>query len=181
MKKTTFISSLAFSIFMLLSINVNAQKYSDLDKSPMDAASYPSDYKVSDKLLKVIYSRPQLKGRSLGELAPNGKIWRTGANEAATITLYADMNLGKTLVKAGTYAMLTIPGESEWTIILNSDVNMWGGYFHKESKDVARINVPATKGDKSIEAFSIAFTEGSNGADMYLAWDKVRVKVPFTR
>ena len=179
MKKITFLTSLAFIFIMLLGVNVQAQKFSDLDKSPMDAASYPSDYKVSDKLIKVIYSRPQLKGRSLDNLAPNGKVWRTGANESATITLYKDMKLGNTIVKAGTYSLATIPGEKEWIIILNSDVNTWGSYFYNEANDVARINVPVMKADESIEAFSIAFEKGTNAIDMYLAWDTLRVKVPF--
>ncbi len=86
MKKSTFITSIAFAFIMLLSTNVNAQKFSGLDKSPMDAASFPSSYKESNKLIKVVYSRPQLKGRDLETLAPNGKVWRTGANEAAEIT-----------------------------------------------------------------------------------------------
>ena len=54
---------------MLLTTNVNAQKFAGLDKSPMDAASFPSDYKVSDKAVKIVYGRPQLNGRSLSELA----------------------------------------------------------------------------------------------------------------
>ena len=79
---------------MLVSFNVNAQKFKGLDASPMDAASFPSSYKESDKLVKITYSRPQLKGRSVGKLAPEGKVWRTGANEAAELTLYTDMMLG---------------------------------------------------------------------------------------
>ncbi len=93
MKKSTFISIVMFSCALLFSVNVNAQKFSDLDKSPMDAASFPSSYKESNKLIKVVYSRPQLKGRELNTLAPNGKVWRTGANEAAEITLYKDISL----------------------------------------------------------------------------------------
>ena len=77
--------------------------------------------------------------------------------------------------------MFTIPGEKEWTIILSSDLNVWGSYYYKEANDVARLTVPATNDGKSIEAFSIAMLEGENGVDMYLAWDSVRVKVPFTK
>ena len=181
MKKSTIISTIAFAFIMLLSTNVNAQKFSDLDKSPMDAASFPSSYKESNKLIKAIYSRPQLKGRELSTLAPNGKIWRTGANEAVEITLYQDMKLTDGLVKAGTYSLFTIPGEKEWTVILSSDLNVWGSYFYNEANDVARIIVTAGSGDKSLETFSIAFDEGENGINMFLGWDKVRVKVPFTK
>ena len=73
MKTSTFITSVAFGITMLLSSNVNAQKFPDLDKSPMDMASYPNDYKDPAKLVRIIYSRPQLKGRDLSTLIPKEK------------------------------------------------------------------------------------------------------------
>ncbi len=176
MKKSTLITTLAFSIMMLLSFNANAQEFSKLDKSPMDAASFPSDYKDSNKLIKVVYSRPQLKGRSLEKLAPNGKVWRTGANEAVEITLYKDMTIGGKAVKAGTYTMATIPGEKEWTIIINSDLNAWGSYFYNEANDVARVTVPVTEGKESLEAFSIIFDDKGI---MHLGWGNLRVAVPF--
>ncbi|QRM87950.1 DUF2911 domain-containing protein [Lacinutrix sp. WUR7] len=181
MKKTPFITTLAFTLIMLVSFNLSAQDFAELNKSPMDAAAFPTDYKNPDKLIKVVYSRPQLKERSLDKLAPNGKVWRTGANEATEITLYTDMKLGSTLVKAGTYSLATIPGEKEWTIILNKDLNTWGSYFYNEANDVARITVPVGSSKKSIEAFSIAFKESDKGVDMFLGWDTTVVAVPFTK
>ncbi|WP_452228740.1 DUF2911 domain-containing protein [Lacinutrix sp. MEBiC02404] len=181
MKTPTLLTTTAMAFLMLFSLNTNAQDFAGLDKSPMDAAAFPTDYKNPDKLIKVVYSRPQLKERSLDKLAPNGKVWRTGANEAAEITLYTDMKLGSTLVKAGTYSLATIPGEKEWTIIINSDLNAWGSYFYKEANDVARITVPVTSSKKSIEAFSIAFKESDKGVDMFLGWDTTVVAVPFTK
>ena len=181
MKKSTFFTSITFILLTFVSFNVNAQKFSDLDKSPMDVAAYPANYKESNKLVKIAYSRPQLKGRALSDLAPNGKVWRTGANEAAEITLYTDMKLNGKTVKAGTYSLFTIPGDKEWTVILSSDINVWGSYFYNESNDVARISVPATKGKKSLEAFSIAFEKSDDGVHMHLGWDTLRVAVPFTK
>ena len=128
MKKSTIITTIAFAVTMLLSSNVNAQKFPDLDKSPMDpAAYYPNDYKVSAKeIAKITYSRPQLKGRSVSELAPNGKVWRTGANEAAEITFYKDVKLGDTKIKAGTYTLFTIPEKDFYTVIISKDLNVLG-------------------------------------------------------
>jgi hypothetical protein len=174
MKTSKLLTSIAFAMLMLLSVNVDAQKFSSLDKSPMDAAAFPSSYKDSNKIVKVIYGRPQLNGRSLDKLAPNGEVWRTGANEAAEITFYKDTNFGGKMIKAGTYTMATIPGEKEWTVIINSDLNTWGSYFYKEANDVARVTAPVTMGDESLEAFSIAF---SDDGTMHLGWDKVRVAV----
>lgn len=181
MKKLTSIITITFIFTMFLSSNLHAQKFPDLDKSPMDAASFPTDYKVSAKVAKIIYSRPQLKGRSLSELAPNGKVWRTGANEAAEITFYADLNFGTTLIKAGTYTLYTIPGEKEWTVIINKDLNVWGSYFYKQDNDVARLTVPVTEGKDSLEAFAMVFSEADKNIILTMGWDKVRIAVPFTK
>lgn len=155
-----------------------AQKFSGLDKSPMDMASYPTDYKVSEKVVRIIYGRPQLKNRSLSELAPIGQVWRTGANEAAEITFYQDVNFGGKDIKAGSYSLFTIPGEDEWTVILNNNLNQWGSYFYDEGADVARITVPNGSDASSLEEFSIAFEDMDNGAKMTMGWDKTRVAVP---
>jgi hypothetical protein len=141
----------------------------------MDVASFPTNYKVSDKTVKITYSRPQLKGRSLSELAPNGKQWRFGANEAAEITFYKDMTVAGKKIKAGTYTLSAIPGEKEWTLIFSSDLNVWGSYFYNEANDVARVTAKATMSDESLESFSIVFDEKGN---MHIGWDKVRVEVP---
>ena len=181
MKKSNFMTSIVFAFLMLVSFNVNAQKFKGLDKSPMDAASFPSSYKESDKLIKITYSRPQLKGRSVGKLAPEGNVWRTGANEAAELTLYTDMMLGTTKIKAGTYTFYLIPGEEEWTAIVSTDLNVWGSYYYNEKNDVARIEVPVTEGKENLEAFSIAFEKSDDGVHMHIGWGTVRIAVPFTK
>jgi len=163
---------------MVFSITASAQKFGGLDKSPMDMATYPSSYKVSDKSVRVIYSRPQLKGRSVSELAPAGEVWRTGANEAVEITLYKDANIAGTDVKAGTYSLFTIPGEGKWTVIINKNLNQWGAYSYNKKDDVARVMATASTGSESLDAFSIAFKEGDSGADLVLGWGTIRVSLP---
>ncbi len=167
---------LAFTVFT--SADVYAQKFKKLDKSPMDAASYPSSYKKSDKLVKVIYSRPQLKGRDLSKLIPEGKVWRTGANEAVEITFYKDVVFGGKKVKAGMYTLFTIPSEKEWTVILSNHKNVWGAYFYKEEKDVVRVKAKVSKSENSVEAFSIVFEGEGNNTTMYMGWGTTVVAVP---
>jgi len=181
MKKRSILTSMTFTVLIFISVTTFAQDFPDLDKSPMDAATFPGNYKVSEKLIKVIYGRPQLKGRALAKLAPNDEVWRTGANEAAEITLYTDMMLGNNKVKAGTYSLFTVPGEKEWTVILSSDLNVWGAYSYDKKNDVARVNVPVQKAKSAIEAFSIVFDESKSGATMYLGWADVVIAVPFTK
>ncbi|MEQ3498914.1 DUF2911 domain-containing protein [Tenacibaculum sp. SSH1-16] len=176
--KKSILSIIVLAVALVFSNEVTAQKFANLDKSPMDAAAFPSSYRISDKKVKVVYSRPQLKGRSLAKLAPMGKVWRTGANEAAEITFYKDITFGGKKVKAGTYTLFTIPGEKEWTLILNTAKNVWGSYFYNESEDVARVIAPTSKSDETIEAFSIVFEGEDDTFNMYIGWDNIIVTVP---
>ncbi|MCC1485490.1 DUF2911 domain-containing protein [Winogradskyella immobilis] len=179
MKKSSFITSLAFAFVMLLSFNAEAQKFSPLDKSPLDLASFSSE---GGKAIKVFYSRPYLKGRTIGtDLAKYGKLWRTGANDATQIQFLQDMKFAGKTIKAGAYSLFTIPGEKEWTIIISSVLDQWATRGYNESNEVARLTVPATKGEESLENFSIAFASSDNGATMHMGWGTVRVAVPFTK
>ena len=163
---------------LLFTGNAIAQEFSGLDKSPMDMASYPSDYKILDKAVRVIYSRPQLKGRSMEDLAPAGKVWRTGANEAAEITFYKGATIGGQKIEPGTYSLFTIPGDGKWTVILNNNLNQWGSYFYKDAGDVARIEANASTASESLEAFSMTFKEVEDGVHLVMGWGTTRVAVP---
>ncbi len=177
MKNVLTIALMAFAL--VFSVEANAQKIPGLDKSPMDASSFPSSYKVADKAVKVTYSRPKLKDRDAMELmTKGGPVWRTGANESAEITFYKDVKFGGGAIKAGTYSLFTIPGESEWTVILNSKLNQWGAYTYDESADVARVKVTSESDETSVEDFSILFKEVEGGAHMIMAWGTIRVAVP---
>jgi len=178
MKKLITLAFLASTMFF--TNEMMSQDFSGLDKSPMDATSFPSSYKVADKAVRITYSRPQLKGRSMSDLAPAGKVWRTGANEAPEITFYKDVNFGGTAVSAGTYSLFTIPGEGEWTVILNKNLNQWGSYSYDKGADVARVKGAVSSDGKSLEEFSIAFKEVDGGAHMIMGWGSTRVAVPIT-
>ncbi|MFC5046802.1 DUF2911 domain-containing protein [Aquimarina hainanensis] len=168
---------LAVMVFIGSLTSMNAQRFSDLQKSPTDISYAKADRNAKPEV-KVIYSRPQKKGRKIfGNLVPFDKVWRTGADEATEIKFFKDVTFGGKTVKAGTYSLFTIPGEKEWTIILNSDLDSWGAYSYNEEKDIARITTSPTTGD-SLEAFSIAFKKADKGYDMVLAWDTTRVSIP---
>lgn len=85
------------------------------------------------------------------------------------------MTVAGTEVKAGTYTLSTIPGDKEWTIILSSDLNVWGAYFYNEANDVARFTGSVSTSEESLEAFSIVFDSDNT---MHLGWGTVRVSIP---
>jgi hypothetical protein len=172
MKKGLVLLALVLSCF-----TVNAQSFKGLDVSPMDAVSYPMSYKTSEKVIKIIYSRPQLKGRAVASLAKPGEVWRMGANEATEIRFYKDVIFGGEKVASGVYSLFAIPGEKEWTIILNSDTDVWGSYSYNEEHDVVRVQGKVSKSEEQIEPFTIAFDGEMN---LYLAWGNEIVTVPMS-
>ena len=174
MKKTFLVIALLFFSGIFLK-QAKAQDFKGLDKSPMDLASYPDNYRISDKVIKIVYSRPQLKGRSLANLAKFGKKWRTGANEATEITFFKDVNFGGTPVKSGTYTMYTIPGETNWIVVLSSQLNVWGVYFHKDENDVAKVTIPVKKSEKIIDVFSIVIDKDMT---IHMGWGDVILSIP---
>ncbi|MDB4097669.1 DUF2911 domain-containing protein [Flavobacteriaceae bacterium] len=164
-----------FLITLISSLQLTAQNFKDLDKSPMDVAAFPSSYKISDKTVKVIYSRPQLNGRDLVKLAPPEMVWRTGANEAAEITFYKDVIFGGKALKAGTYSLFTIPSlDGDWTVIINSARNVWGSYYYKQDQDVIRVSGKTSTTEENIEAFSMMFDKDMT---LKIGWGKTVVSV----
>jgi len=174
-------SILKLIIFLLLSLilktNMSAQQFKNLDKIQHDI-SYYRESMVTPPLVKVVYGRPQKEGKKVfGSLVSYGKVWRTGANEATEVKFYQDILFGDVLVSAGTYVLLTIPGENQWQVILSSNTDVWGAFQYDPIFNVAKITVPSSKAE-IIETFSIAFKEKKDIVQMVLAWDSTRVKIP---
>ncbi len=161
----------------LFNTNINAQCFNDLDKSPHDIV-YQRMGKKGTPQIKVIYGRPNASDEVVfGTQIPYGEIWRTGSNEATEIKFYTDVMFGNKFVKAGTYVLYTIPNENYWTIILNGKTDSLGAFFYNPKYNIAKIEVPASKGIM-LNNFSIAFKTKSYGSQMVLAWAKTRVKIP---
>ena len=129
-----------FSLFLLLStFNSLAQEAVKPRPSPLTIVT--ARYK--DSYLKIIYSQPHKNGREIfGKVVPYGAIWRTGANEATEITTTKDIMVNSTLLKAGTYSIFTIPEKENWTIVINSELGLWGSYNYNLKFDVLRFQIP---------------------------------------
>lgn len=179
MKKTKMLFVMILSL--LAGEAAYAQKFASLDPSPADIAYLRENGRRSTAVAKVIYGRPQKKGRTmLGGTEKFGTIWRLGANETTEIKLFRDVTFGDKLVKAGTYSLYAIPNEKEWTIIFNSKLDTWGHYEYDETKDVVRFNVPSTKSDTEIEALSMVFDDaaGTSASNLWIGWENTLVKIP---
>lgn len=119
------------------------------------------------------YGRPNAKGRDLwGGLVPYGKVWRTGADEASTITLSDDVEVNGESLAAGTYAVFTIPGENSWTVIFNKTAKQWGAFRYDEGEDALRVEVQPGSGEH-IESMDFEV----DGSQVVLRWGEMRVPV----
>lgn len=151
--------------------------------SPQDKSKRPSPHDSTEITLKgkkitIEYGRPFLKGRKVGqELAPYGKVWRTGADEATTFTTEIDLNIGGTKVPAGKYTLYTLPSEGTWKLIINKQTGQWGTHYD-ESEDLARIDMQKAALPQMVEQFTISFDKkNENTADLNLEWENTRVWV----
>ncbi|GAB3258186.1 DUF2911 domain-containing protein [Larkinella harenae] len=129
------------------------------DKSKRPSPPAQARQTVGGKTITIDYSQPSVKGRNVwdpaGKVAPAGQVWRTGANETTTIEFSDGVTLeGKTVPK-GKYALFTIPGEKNWTVILNKTIK-WGAFSYKQDEDVLRVTVPVKKASAFQEKFTIA-------------------------
>ncbi len=130
--------------------------------------------------IEIVYSRPGVKGRTIfGGIVPYGQVWRTGANQATKISFSTPVKLEGNEIPAGNYALFTIPGENEWTIIINKNTNQWGSFQYKTNDDLVRFTVtPATLRDTSVETFVIEFNRiRDESAVLELVWDKTVVPI----
>jgi len=162
-------------LFFFLVHGLRAQEVLKLRPSPLAITSV----RYQDNYVKITYSQPQKKNREIfGQLVPYGKVWRTGANEATEITTIKDIQINNVILPAGTYSLFTIPEKEKWTIIINSDVGLWGAYNYTAQKDILRFEVPVQSADKVYEPFTIILDHRNEVADLLLIWDKTRVSIP---
>lgn len=132
--------------------------------------------------IEVSYSRPGIKGRKIfGDLVPYNKVWRTGANNATTITFGDDVMIEGTKLAAGKYGLLTIPNQDEWTIIFTKQTDVTNAAAYKQDQDVLRVNVKPYMLPFPIENFTIGFNDiTGNSCNLELMWDSVYVQLPVT-
>jgi hypothetical protein len=136
---------------------------------------------IAGSTITVDYAAPSMRERKImGELVPFGKVWRTGANAATVLTTSSDLTIGDLHVPAGSYSLFTIPGEKEWTLIVNKQTGQWGTR-HDASQDLGRVPMKVNTLDSPMETFTIAIApaEGKK-ARLVLAWETTEASVPLS-
>jgi hypothetical protein len=163
-------------LFVLFSVGASAQGIKTPAPSPTQTLK--QDFALSS--IEITYSRPAAKGRKIfGDLVPFGKIWRTGANAATKVTFGEDVKVGGVPVKAGSYAIYSVPTANEWEIIINKGANNSGLTGYKTEDDVARFKVESMKLPMMIENFTIILGNlTASSADIQILWENTAVQIP---
>jgi Protein of unknown function (DUF2911) len=143
--------------------------------SPPGEASVKFD---DGKTITIKYSRPSMRGRKIyGGLVPYGQIWRTGANAATSMTTDASLEIGGTMVPAGSYTLYTLPGESSWQLIINKQTGQWGTKYD-QSQDLVRIPMKVGQLPSGLETFTISLDKtGAKSAVLKLDWENTTASV----
>jgi hypothetical protein len=130
--------------------------------------------------IELSYSRPGMKGRKIfGDLVPFGKVWRTGANQATTLTFGDAVTIGGTKIPAGKYGLLSIPAADEWTLIVTHQLDVTSPGAYKADQDVVRVKVKPIELPFPIETFSILFANvTASTCDLQLIWENTVISLP---
>ncbi len=182
MKKLLQLSFLMVLTVFFVAETAVAQERGNNSARPSPNASVSQTIGTTE--VTVTYGRPAIKERTYFEedadLAPSGRVWRTGANESTAITFSDDVMVGGEKVEAGTYSLYSLPNGEEWTIILNNKLS-WGTQYD-ESEDYVRVPAAVVNNDASnMERFTIYFdTLSDTKAHLNLHWGTTKVAVPIT-
>lgn len=173
MKKLIFLTAL-LAVFA----TANAQI-----KTPAPSPVGKISQEVGLMKVEVEYSRPSAKGRKVfGDLVPFGEMWRTGANASTKVTVSEDAKVAGIPLPKGTYALYTIPGEKEWTIIFYKNTSFWGTPEPKDFKEEdvqARFTVSSMPIRDLAETFTLNLNNlRNNGGDLEIIWEYTKVVVP---
>ncbi len=162
----------------LLFLGADAQQLRTPAASP--AQTIKQDFGLGT--IELSYSRPSAKGRTIyGDLVPFGKVWRTGANQATTLTFSDEVTIGGKKIAAGKYGLLSIPDKDKWTLIISKQTNVTSPTAYKQEEDVVRVEAKTMKMDAKMETFTLQFADiKSNSCELHIMWENTAVALPIS-
>jgi hypothetical protein len=167
---------------LLASSLISSAGYSQTVRTPAPSTTTTVKQGFALSNIDLSYSRPSVKGRKIfGDLVPYGKVWRTGANDATTITFGEDVTIDGKTVKAGKYGFLTIPEQSQWTLILTKQTDVTSPAAYKQDQDVIRVTTQVNTLPFSVENFTMMFGNITNSTcELWVMWDMTMVALPIS-
>lgn len=170
--KKTIIQFIILLLVISSFVNCTEKKTSKKRKSPKSEASV----KIGETNIDISYSRPSVKKRKIwGDLVPYNEVWRTGADEATTISFSKDVVINNKNIPIGKYSFFTIPKMSEWIIILNKIHDQWGAFKYDKVKDLVRFKVKPVNSDHTEQLLYSFSDKTSNSVNLNIEWEKLKI------
>jgi hypothetical protein len=162
-----------------LAATAGAQKTTQTKMGGGGSPHVRSEWTIDGAKISIEYGRPKLKGRADKELMPPGQEWRTGADEATTFTTDKPLKFGALAVPPGSYTLYTVPGASEWHLVISKKTGQWGIPYPKGS-DLGRAPMKVGKTAAPVEDLTIAIDDTPAGGTLKVEWGTTSASVPFS-
>ncbi|MGZ3859154.1 MAG: DUF2911 domain-containing protein [Flavisolibacter sp.] len=166
-------------LIVVLTLSLTTARSQTL-KTPQPSTTQMIKQDLGIGSVELSYSRPGMKGRRIfGDLVPYGKVWRTGANSATTLSFSDSVSIGGVAIAPGKYGLLSIPGQDQWILILSRQTDVTSPAAYHEESDVVRFSAKPSLVKDPVETFTMQFANvKSTSADLQLMWDNVVVSLP---
>ena len=169
-------------IFLLFAIAASSVCFAQTLVTPQPSTTQTIKQNFGLSTIELSYSRPNAKERVIfGELVPFGKVWRTGANQATTLTFGEDVTIGDKKIAAGKYGLLSIPNKDSWIVIITKQLDVTSPAAYKVESDLVRVNVKPVIVANKTETFTMQFANVKAGScELNLLWENTSVSLPIS-
>jgi hypothetical protein len=156
-----------------------AQKTTEVHPGKGGSPHVRTEWQIDGANIAITYGRPYLKNRSEASLMPPGEPWRTGADEATTLTTNRPLTFGSLSVPAGTYTLYTVPGPDAWQLIVSRSTGQWGVPY-PEGRDLGRAPMTVSRTQAPVEQLTISIDDTPAGGMLRVEWGTTSARVAFT-
>jgi hypothetical protein len=169
----------AMAVMVAAGISLSAQKTTQVHPGKGGSPHVKSEWTVDGANISITYGRPSVKGRDEATLMPPGKEWRTGADEATTLTTDKNLMFGSVHVSPGTYTLYTVPGATEWQLVVSKKTGQWGVPYPGAGEDLGRAPMKVSKNATPVEQLTISIDDTPAGGDLSIAWGTQKATISF--
>jgi hypothetical protein len=166
------------TIVAAATLGLSAQKLTEIHPGKGGSPHVRAEWTIDGAAIAITYGRPFLKGRAESQVMPPGRVWRTGADEQTTLITNRELMFGDLRVPAGTYGLHTLPGESEWQLVISRRESGWG-IPYPEGQDLGRVPMRLGKTSAPVEQLTISIDDTPQGGTLRIEWGTISATAPF--
>jgi hypothetical protein len=170
---------LSVAAVIALAVTLDAQKTTPLNPGSGGSPHVRTEWTIDGAAISIEYGRPYLKGRSESQMMPHGQVWRTGADEQTTLKTDKPLKFGTLAVPAGTFGLHTLPGATEWQLIVSKRASGWGIPYPKD-QDLGRAPMRVAKTKAPVEQLTFSIDDTATGGTLRIEWGTTSASIPFT-